>query len=247
MLFGADDINAVSRDSAVAVGVAAVRLYAAGVTLVVLLTHLSSCVSSPPPRLIHRDALTEIQLMPDPHQGTRHSHPASISSQTIARLLEGLRVQSRSTLFGAVSGVEGQAFSPVEVQALASRLSQALQQAQPGEIATFYRRVSDANLGLGITSGAIFVDGTQVFLVLANHRSRPTEVMREGITYGVDPVDNPLFSLARAAFTVSFYPSEAVVKFENRRPWTFAEDSRVVAIDLARLDGKSKATSSPAQ
>ncbi len=204
---------------------------------------LMSCnsVQLPPPRPVYKDAMTVVELRSDPRAGDPgHSHPFRLPPERLMAVLSGIHVQMRgdpiiSLITGKPEPVP--AFSREEVLALAPALSQALETASPGELVTFYRRVSDRTLGLGFTSGGLFVEHQALCFILANHRNRPSDAMShtQAITYEIDPVDDPLFSMRAMSFAVSFSPPEAVMPKALRPRWDYVDEGKVVVVDLERL------------
>lgn len=212
-----------------------------------LLGSAIACSSLPPPRAVYRDLSTAVELRADPQAGLGHSHPVTITPEQMTRILSGVRVQKRGDPI--LSAVTGQpevvpAFSAAEVQALAPHLSHALAMASPQELVTFYRRYSDASLGLGITSGGLFVQDHALYLILANYRNRPSDVMSQAVTYEVDPVDDPLLSLKAMSFSVSFSPPEAGSQPALRERWRYVDPGKVVVVDLERLQRQPEPVSS---
>lgn len=216
------------------------------VSLSVLFWIGSGCVSPPPPNVLYKDAVTVVQLQHDPRAEQGHAHPAIVAPEVLKHVLAGLRVHKRGDLvLGLFTGepeVET-AFSPAEINDLAPKLSQALALAKPTEAATFYRRVSDSTIGLGVTSGGMVVRDGLLYVVLANHRSRMSDVMREGVSYELDPVRDPLLSLRSRAFRLSFVIDRPVVHPTN--PWDYIDPGKMIALDLQTLEVYSQRTSLP--
>lgn len=208
------------------------------VTCLLAIQNLAGCASLPPPQVVYHDALTAVQLRADPRAEYGHSHPAVISPEQMTQILDGVRVQNRrdpllSLMTGQPEAIP--AFSTGEIRDLAPQLSKALAMATPQELVTFYRRVSDSEVGLGVTSGGLFVQEGNLFFILANHRNRPSDVMSQAVTYELDPADDPLLSLQAMSFAVSFAPAEAEVPRGARRPWRYVDPGKVVVVNLQRL------------
>ncbi len=213
---------------------------------------LVGCESLPPPRTVYQDPLTAIQLRVDRQAGQGHHHPATIPAAQMARILDGIRVQKRGDPI--LSLVTGQpeivpAFSSAEIQTLAAPLSHALTMASPQELVTFYRRYSDTNVGLAVTSGGLFVQDQHVYIILANARNRPADVMghSQAFAHEIDPVDDPLLSLKPGGFAVRFTPAEAVAQDSSRRDLSYPDPGKVLVIDLDRLTASNGPTSSPSR
>jgi hypothetical protein len=199
---------------------------------------LVGCTSAPPPRTLYHDQTTLIRLQVDERAPSVHTHPAQIGADEIAEVLRGIRVIARKGMvwsFVAGAPQANPAFSPGEIQSLSPKLSRALAQAKPEELVTFYHRVSDANLGLGITSGGLFVQDTHLYVVLANNRTMPSEGMSENRVYEIDPVDSPLLPISRSSFRVAFAPATAAVPSDEWQAWPYVDQGRIVVIDLAQL------------
>lgn len=202
-----------------------------------LLSLLAACAAPIPPRVLYKDSVTVVQVQHDPRSDPGHSHPAILSPQLIKQVLSGLRVQKRGDLvLSLVTGDQETvpALSAGEIDDLAPKISQALAAATPTEVVGFYRRVSDASLGLGVTSGGMLVQDGLLYVVLANHRSRFADVMREGLSYELDPVRDPLQSLRSRSFKVSFFADRAVA--HPPKPWDYIDPGKVVVLDLQTLE-----------
>lgn len=205
---------------------------------------VGGCAGSPVPRQFYQDAVTSIRLQVDERVSGGHSHPAQVSPEEIGKILHGVRVVARKGIIGSLLSEDGDgnpAFSAVEVKLLASQLSRALQQARPDELVTFYRRISDASVGLGITSGGIFVQSNRIYFILANNRTLPSEGMNQNMISQIDPIDSPLLPISRTGFRVAFTPSLAVVPSDERDSWPYIDEGRVLVIDLAHIGRELRA------
>ncbi len=181
----------------------------------IYLVSVIGCSSGPPPRSIYQDALTVVQLRVDRRAEQDHSHPARLTPEQVKEVLGGIRVQKdREPVVSLIMGQSDAvpAFSAGEVYAMAKPISAALAMASPQELVTFYRRVSDAQIGLGYTSGGIFVQEGLVYVVLANHRALPSDGMvRDVPMYPFDPIEDPMLSLGKTVLTLSYTRPEAEV------------------------------------
>lgn len=209
----------------------------------VTLAAQAGCSSSPPPRTSYEDPITSIRLYVDERAGAGHSHPARIAADQLAHALGGLRIIPRTGFIGSLISGDPQgvpAFTSAEIRVLAPKLSRALADARPNELVTFYRRISDPGAGLAITSGGLFVEGTHLFMILANDRTLPTDGMNQNMVSDFDPVDSPLIPISRTSFHVEFTPAAAVVPDHRRAPWPYIDEGRILAIDLRQLDRHMK-------
>ncbi len=211
-----------------------------------LLGTQASCGSAPPSRPVYQDPITSIRVQEDSQAGLGHSHPAKIPPEQMALLLSGIRVQPRQNVVSSIVSGEAErtaAFSPAEMKTLAVELPKALEQARPNELVTFYRRVSDASIGLGYTTGGLFLNDAYLYFILANHRTMPSSVLGQAMTYELDPVDSPLLPLNRGGFSVSFSPVIAQVPDYAHQPWRYVDEGRLVVIDLRRIPVEVKPSS----
>jgi hypothetical protein len=200
---------------------------------------LVGCITAAPPRGVYHDPTTALAIQQDSKAGPGHNHPAQIKPEVIQQVLNGVQIQSRKS-FLVPSLITGgpqfvPAFSRDEQTALAPQLSRALAEAKPDELVTFYRRVSTPTIGLAITSGGLFVHDQYLYVILANARTLPSEGMREGVTYEIDPVDNPLLPISRTSFRATFVPATSMVPEDERWVWPYIDQGRVVVIDLVQL------------
>jgi hypothetical protein len=198
----------------------------------------TACAPLPPPKTVYRDSATLIELRMDRGAGEGHSHPAMISSDVMKRVLAGIRVQpNRDPIISLATGEPEvtPAFTALEVQTLAPYLTEALATASPQELVTFYRRVSDPSIGLGVTSGGLFLQDKNLYFILANFRNRPSDVLSQAVLYEVDPVDDPLLSLRAMSFSLSFSSPVPVVHPRYREPWRYVDPGKVLVLNINLL------------
>lgn len=182
---------------------------------VIPLVGVMGCSSPPAARIVYQDQSTVVQLRIDTKAIQAHSHPAVISPDQVKAILGGVRVQKSGypvldLIAGQPEGIP--AFSLGDVLSLAAPISRAFALASPAEIVTFYRRVSDIQVGLGFTTGGLFMQEGFVYLVLANHRAKPVDAMiRDVPVYLADPVEEPMLSLGRTDYRLSYTREEAEV------------------------------------
>ena len=199
---------------------------------------IGGCAAGTPTKLVYQDQMTAVRLAVDERTDEAHSHPARLTVEEMASILHGLRVIARQGFLGSLVLGEDRgrpAFSSAEVHALATQLTRALEQAKPNEVVTFYRRISDASVGLAVTSGGLFVHQAHMYIIMANNRTLPSAGMNQNIVAEIDPIDNPLLPISRTDFRLLFEPAMAVLPADERRPWPYIDDGRLVAIDLLQL------------
>jgi hypothetical protein len=214
---------------------------------ILMVSLMSGCATGPLPRAVYQDPTTIIRIQFDSKAGQGHDHPATVSPDAIRHVLEGMRVQSRSSfvpslLTGGASS--SAAFSKEEQDFLGPHLSRALAEAKPDELVTFYRRISTPAVGLAITSGGLFVHGRYLYVILANNRTMPSEGMSQSIVSEIDPVDSPLLPISRTAFRATFVPATSIVPEDERWVWPYIDQGRVVVIDLVQLGRDSRSQKS---
>ncbi len=205
---------------------------------ILMVSLMSGCATGPLPRAVYQDPATIIRIQSDSKAGPGHSHPATVSPDAIRYVLNGMRIQSRASFVPSILTGEASlnaAFSKDEQAVLGPHLSQALAEAKPDELVTFYRRVSTSAVGLAITSGGLFVHGRHLYLILANNRTKPSEGMSQSIVSEIDPVDSPLLPISRAGFRATFIPATSIVPEDERWLWPYIDQGRVVVIDLLQL------------
>lgn len=210
---------------------------------------IGACAEVPPPRVVFEDPITAIRLQVDTRASAEHSHPAEVTAGQMVAVLKGVTVVSRrggliaNIVTGAAQGEP--AFLADEIFALAPALSQALSMARPNELVTFYRRFSDANTALAVTSGGLFVQDQYLYFILANNRNSPLDAININYVYDYDPINDPLQPITRNSFRASFDPGFVLVRDEDRRPWPYVDPGRVVVIDLTLLAKDSESHAPP--
>ncbi len=203
---------------------------------------LAGCVTEPPPIVIYEDKRDSIWLKFDPEAtGAGHSHPVTIASERMAKILEGILVADRSQIIGVIKGDETNwvpAFTPVQIKTLAPLLSEALRKASPKDMATFYLVIMDREHGKLITSGGLFVRNSRLYFILANFRTMPSSKIYE-TTYEIDTRSEPLLPTARFQFALGFRPKQAWIPNGEVRGKDgyerYLDESKLVIIDLPRL------------
>jgi len=218
-----------------------------------LLVALAGCaVPQVPSRVIYEDPVSFVRLEPDPFflpewPPSANSHPATIGPDRIAHILKGFRVREhRPWLLVKIMGEAPwePAFRDEEVEVLAPRLAEALAQARPDEIVTFYLSRPQTSKKREITSGGLYVKQNDLHFILGNRR----------IIYGIPAYGMvydrryPTRPTAAKGFDLVFDPSSAVVKQESSLldRWLGLEKDEMV-INLQKLAPSPPVTASVAQ
>jgi len=98
--------------------------------------------------------------------GSEHSHPISLTPEQVAAVLGGVRIEEPRTF---VQGDILAVFSEEEIAFFAPLIAQALWQARPEEVVTFYETRYLSATRRAVTSGGLFVQGDVLHLILANY------------------------------------------------------------------------------
>jgi hypothetical protein len=211
------------------------------IALIVSLLVASGCATQPKPAVIYESPRLAVTVRADPQAGRGHDHPATISTEVMAKILKGIRITKRDPLGvgGLLSDEEARpAFSPSEIAGLVPHLIEGLSKALPKDLVTFYLSTTEPGLGKVVTSGGLFVESGRLYLILVNARTPPSAGPFEGTAYELDSRDDPLFSIARYRFAVAFMPSEAMISHAQIGEGIhdrYVDPAKLVVIDLARL------------
>ena len=161
-------------------------------------------------------AYVHLEFHPTVKQGSEHSHPISLTSEQVAAVLGGVRIDEPFTLvrggipqWDPVPGLHP-AFTDTEIAFFAPLLALALSKATPEEIVTFYEtRYLSAGTGREVTSGAMFVQGDALHLILANYWSNIYHRYDFVTADTQDDRRTPMQSLARQFGHFDFEPHSA--------------------------------------
>jgi len=220
--------------------------------LALTLACLVSCaVPLVPSRIVYEDPTNFVRVevdhrvLPDRLE-TRHSHPAAVSADEMAVILKGLSVRDRRLRVHVwISGEADfeQAFAETEIELLAAKLADALAKATPEERVTYYLSYPQTSVKRLITSGGLYMQGSELHFTLSNHRE----------IYGIPAFGMvydrryPVLPIAPKDFDVFFDPGHAIVPRSFSLwdvIWGLEKDD--VVIDLNKLrPAKSVASSTP--
>lgn len=201
--------------------------------------------------VVFEDDRSQVTIADDPSAGTGHQHPYKISPDQMAQILAGIWVKDRNAItgFGLFKDGKGTpAFSGTTVTRLADPLSRALGKASPRDLVTFYVTLQDTRRGPVVTSGGLFVRGDQLYFILANSHTMPSDTSNDFATaIELDNRDAPLEPIGRFRFTVGFSPAEAWISYAEAKRQTgyesYMDEAKMVVVNLAMLP---KATSQAA-
>lgn len=181
---------------------------------------LSGCSSGPIPTLtVYETPQSFVRLETDPSIGqeTGHSHPADIPTERMAAVLRGIIVEEPATrlpLYDDFSQPRRhRAFTEKEISFFAPLLTLALSKATPDEIVTFYETLTISGTfsggGREVTSGGLFIQGDELYLILANHRSSTHYSADIGVADTADDRLVPLRAIAPQRGRLDFEPRSA--------------------------------------
>lgn len=202
---------------------------------------LAACaIPQVPSRTVYEDPTNFVRLEIDSTvlpewPPSAHSHPASISVEEMASVLRQLKVQEhRAALQRMIQGDAPRvpAFSEEEIALLAPRLSEALAQAKPNERVTFYVSYPQTSIKRVITTGGLYVRGTELHFILGNWR----------IVYGIPAYGMiydrryPMSPTAAKGFDL-FFEQDAAVLHQKSSIWDrlLANEKDELVIDLSRV------------
>jgi hypothetical protein len=193
-----------------------------------------------PSRTIYEDPVNYVRLEEDrgylvEWPPSHNSHPAVLGPEVLRPLLQGLIIQEhRIWLQRWIAGDAPYqaAFQDQEIALLSAQLAEALAQAKPNERVTFYLSEPQASTKRVVTSGGLYMKGTELHLILGNWQ----------IVYGIPTYGMiydrryPMRPTAAKGFDLFFQPHEAMRRSESS--WidgVLANGADEVVIDLSKL------------
>lgn len=176
---------------------------------------LGCMATAPVSRMVYEDQHQFVRLEVTARANQlNHSHPASVSENTLAKILGTFTVNPRpasslenSFAYMAVPRLpeSSPAFSPAVIAFLSQHLSQALQRATPLEEALFFIEDPQPQDTALLTSGGCYIQEGRLHVQLANYR-HPTIGKREIIQARA----NPLTVLSRPRYDLIPGPNGTV-------------------------------------
>ena len=215
-------------------------LIASLLTLDALLGSFGCAIPHVPYRSVYEDPVNYVRLELDDQvlpewPPTAHTHPKAMTADEVARLLNGMSVQEHRIWLQ--KWIQGEApfepvFRPEEVALLSQQLAEALATAKENERVTFYLSQPQTSVKRIITSGGLYVHGTEVHFILGNW-----QIIYGIPTYGmIYDRRYPMRPTAPKGFDLFFQPSEAVIQYRHSLWDTLlANTTDELVIDLAKL------------
>jgi hypothetical protein len=200
-----------------------------------------------PSRIVYEDPVNYVRLEVDDDvlaewPPTHHAHPFLMEPGKIRAILTGMKVQEHRTSlqrwFLGESPVVP-AFTEEEVTLLSAQLAGALSEATYNERVTFYLSQPQTFARRIITTGGLYIHGTELHFLLGNWR----------IIYGIPAYGMiydrryPMRPTAAKGFNLLFQPADAVIPLNNSTiDWIFANAKDELVVDLTKLESSEPVT-----
>jgi len=194
-----------------------------------------------PSRIIYEDPVNFVRLEEDSEvlpewPPSHHSHPFTIEPEKLRTILSGVKVQEHWIALERWWRGESPlvpAFTDDELDLLSVRISEALAEAKENERVTFYLSQPQTFARRIITTGGLYVHGTELHILLGNWR----------IIYGIPAYGMiydrryPMRPTAAKGFDLRFQPVEAVISTKSSLlDGILANAKDELVIDLTKLD-----------
>ncbi len=211
------------------------------VILALILALLGCATPHVPSRIVYEDPVNYVRLEEDADvlaewPPGHHAHPFLMEPEKIRTILSGMKVrESRVALQRWIQGESPlvPAFTDEELALLSLRISEALAEAKYNERVTFYLSQPQTFARRIITTGGLYVQGTEMHILLGNWR----------IIYGIPAYGMiydrryPMRPTAAKGFDLIFQPAEAVIPVKSSLlDGILANAKDELVIDLTKLD-----------
>jgi hypothetical protein len=193
-----------------------------------------------PSRTVYEDPVNFVRLDLDanvlPEWPPGHfSHPANLSHEQVRRLLMGLTVQEhQASIQTWLSGVARRlpVFHDAEITVLVPQLVEALRMARENERITYYLSQPQTSIKRIITSGGLYVRGTELHFILGNWQT-VYGIPAYGMIYDRRYPMNPIVS---KGFDLFFDLDRAMIRQRTSVwDWLLANSKDELVIDLAKI------------
>jgi hypothetical protein len=194
-----------------------------------------------PSRIIYEDPVNYVRLEEDAEvlaewPPSHHAHPIRMEPEKLREILSGLKVKEHQIPPQRWIGGEAPlvpAFTDEEMALLSAQISGALAEAKYNERVTFYLSQPQTFARRIITTGGLYVHGTELHILLGNWR----------IIYGIPAYGMiydrryPMRPTAAKGFDLIFQPSNAVIPMKSSlMDGILANAKDELIIDLTKLD-----------
>lgn len=177
---------------------------------------LAACaIPMVPYRSVYEDPVNYVRLEADDTvlpewPPSAHAHPKAMRAEDLSRILDSISVKEhriwlQEKLQGEAPLVP--AFRPEELTLLSQQIAEALAKARPDERVTFYLSQPQTSVKRIITTGGLYVHGTELHFILGNWQ----------VVYGIPAYGMiydrryPMRPTAAKGFYLYFYPADATV------------------------------------
>jgi hypothetical protein len=216
------------------------RSFSARSTQIAALLVLSACaIPVVPYRAIYEDPVNYVRLEADDAvlpewPPSAHAHPKAMRAEDVARLLGGISVKEHRIWLQR--WLQGEApltpaFRPEELALLSQQIAEAFAAAKPDERVTFYLSHPQTSVKRIITTGGLYIHGTELHFILGNW-----QVVYGIPTYGmIYDRRYPMRPTAVKGFDLFFEPGEATIT-QRHSLWDtlLANTTDELVIDLTK-------------
>lgn len=216
--------------------------YSALSTQLSALLLLSACaIPTVPYRSIYEDPVNYIRLEVDGSvllpewPPSAHAHPKAMRVKDIASILGGISVKEHRIWLQKWWQGEAPlepAFRPEELALLSQQIAEALAEARPNERVTYYLSQPQTSVKRMITTGGLYIHGTELHLILGNWQ----------VLYGIPAYGMiydrryPMRPTVTKGFDLFFEPGEAIIA-QRYSLWDtlLANTDDELVIDLTKI------------
>ncbi|THJ09760.1 MAG: hypothetical protein CAF43_011950 [Nitrospira sp. CG24C] len=193
----------------------AFRAIASRLTPYALLFCVGCAIPIVPYRAVYEDPVNYVRLEVDDAvlpewPPSAHAHPKAMGAEEVARILGGISVKEHRIWLQ--KWLQGEAplmpaFRPEELTLLSRQIAEAFAAAKPGERVTFYLSHPQTSVKRVITTGGLYVHGTELHFILGNWQ----------IVYGIPTYGMiydrryPMRPTAAKGFDLFFEPEVATI------------------------------------
>ena len=197
----------------------AVRAIASRLTPYALLLFAGCAIPVVPYRAVYEDPVNYVRLELDDSvlpewPPSAHAHPRVIGAEAMARILGSISVKEHRVWFQ--KWLQGEApimpvFLPKELALLSKQIAEALALARPNERVTFYLSQPRTSVKRLITTGGVYIHGTELHFILGNW-----QIIYGIPTYGmIYDRRYPMRPTAPKGFYLYFDPADATISPRN--------------------------------
>ena len=228
-------------------------MIASRLTPYALLFLVGCAIPMVPYRAVYEDPVNYVRLEVDDSvlpewPPSAHAHPNAMRAEDVARILGGISVKEHRIWLQ--QWLQGEAplmpaFRPEEIALLSQQIAEAFALAQLDERVTFYLSQPQTSVKRIITTGGVYLHGTELHFILGNW-----QVLYGIPTYGmIYDRRYPMRPTAAKGFNLFFDPSEATViqqhsfldtLLANTKDELVIDLTKVISGPIASLSGRWK-------